>query len=99
MAIENKLNKFSGKDDDEHRYACPGRYTVDLKLMRAYLTEEPDNQEEHFDVERASVQKRDTRSDADVRYAMNIAANSLKEGNKNEFNYLGTKFREKSNYE
>ena len=50
--------------------------------MSAFLTIDPDNKEEHFDVERATVQKRDTRSDADVRYAMNIAANSLKEGNK-----------------
>ena len=61
------------------------------------MTIDPDNQEEHFDVERATVQKRDTRSDADVRYAMNIAANSLKEGNEGRYNYLGTEFYMKNN--
>ena len=65
--------------------------------MRAFLTIDPDNKEEHFDVERATVQKRDTRSDPAIKFAANIAANSLKEGNEGRLNYLGNKFNKKNN--
>ena len=64
--------------------------------MRAFLTIDPDNKEEHFDVERATVQKRDTRSDPAIKFAANIAANSLKEGNEGRYNYLGNEFRKKN---
>ena len=89
MAIENKYGKISGiKDDDAHRYAVTGQFTVDLKAMRAYLTSDPDNKEEHYDVERGATFKRDTRSDPSVKFATNIAAESLKEGNSGFNNWV-----------
>ena len=58
-----------------------GQYTVDIKEMKAWLTKDPTNEAEHFDVERGATQKRDTRSDPAIKFATNIATESLKEGN------------------
>ena len=78
--------------DDEYRKAVTGKYTVDVKSMRTYLTIDPKNEAEHFDVERGATQHRDTRSDPAVRFATNIASESLKEGNVGRVNMLGTEW-------
>ena len=49
--------------------------------MKAYLTSDPENKAEHYDVERGNSQQRDTRSDPAIKFATNITAESLKEGN------------------
>ena len=58
--------------------------------MKAYLTSDPENKAEHYDVERGNSQQRDTRSDPAIKFATNIAAESLKEGNDGSMNlWLG----------
>ena len=60
--------------------------------MNGYLTLEPDNKDEHFDLERAASHFRDARSDPAIKYATNIAAESLKAGNLGRPNMLGTEW-------
>ena len=63
--------------------------------MKAYLTNDPDNKEEHYDVERGAIQQRDSRSDPSLKFATNIADESLKVGNRGGSNKLGTMWQEK----
>ena len=73
--------------DDEHRYAVTGQYTVDVVAMKAFLTSDPLNHEEFYDVERGTIQQRDRRSDPDLKFASNIAGESI----------VGGKFTDASN--
>ena len=96
MVIENKFQKVSGlPGDDENRLAVTGLYTVDVVAMRAWLTKDPKNEAEHYDVERGTLHQRDTRSDPAIKFATNIAAESLKEGNDGQFRWLSTKWQDK----
>ena len=82
MGIENKFKKYSSKKGNKkHRYVITGQYTIDLKEMKAWLTMDSANEAEHFDIERGATLHRDTRSDPAIKFATNIAAESLKEGN------------------
>jgi hypothetical protein len=80
---ENKFQKFSESKKEEDRYANLGIYTIDVKNMEAYLSSDPNNEDEKFTVERSSTYQRDTRSDPS-RFNVGIAAESLKVGNKTE---------------
>ena len=60
--------------------------------MKAYLHKDKDDESKHIDVERGATQKRDTRSDPAIKFASNIAAESLKEGNDGRYLWLGLKW-------
>ena len=57
--------------------------------MKAFSTVDPENVEEHFDVERCDTHHRDNRSDPANKFASNIANDSLKIGNIGFPNILG----------
>ena len=63
--------------------------------MKAFSTVDPENVEEHFDVERCDTHHRDNRSDPANKFASNIAAESLKLGNDGKWNWLSGQWVEK----
>ena len=51
MSIENFREKYIiTKGHKKYRYANYGKYTVDLKSMKAFLTSDPDNDDEKLRV-------------------------------------------------
>ena len=60
--------------------------------MKAYLHKDKDDESKHIDVERGATQKRDTRSDPSIKFAGNIASESLKEGNDGRYEWLAAKW-------
>ena len=56
--------------------------------MEASLTSDPDNKNEKFRVERAETHHRKLRSDPATKFALDIAAKSLKKGNPKGRNWL-----------
>ena len=63
--------------------------------MEASLTSDPENKNEKFRVERAETHHRNLRSDAATKFALDIAAQSLKKGNPNGRMWLGNSWKRK----
>ena len=63
--------------------------------MKAHLTMDPENKEEQFDIERGSTHHRDGRSDPAIKFATNIASESIKTGNRGVPNKLARDWQKK----
>jgi len=93
-AIKEAMDDYQKNPDDVTlRNFSLGFYSIDFELKRIYETDEPDNTEGQFLLEEVASQKRDFRCD-NSRNAANIAE-PLKEGNKGEFNKLGSDWAKK----
>ena len=95
MVIQNIYQKYINSDGDEQfQFANAGMYTVNFKRMIAILTYDIENKNEEYIVERAETHHRSKRSDPAGKFSTNIAAESLKDGNKNGYiNYLGDEWQ------
>ena len=86
--IKKKMEKFvKNPDDVTNCLVNLGFYSIDLKTKKVFQTTDPANQDEHFEFAEATAHERE-RSDPS-RFTKNIATDSLKHGNKGEFNKLG----------
>ena len=92
--IKKKLDKFAKNPDDVTSILVNlGYYSIDLKTNKVFQTADPANKDEHFEFAEATAHERQ-RSDPS-RFTKNIATESLKHGNKDEFNKLGEDWAKK----
>ena len=68
---------------------------TETRTGRLKCDKDKDDEAKHIDVERGATQQRDTRSDPSIKFAGNIAAESLKEGNDGRYQWLAAKWEKK----
>ena len=86
--IIKKLDLFKKKPDNaKNSHANLGFYTIDFKLKVVYQTSDPANIREYYKFAEGPTKERERSYPS--RLINNIAEESLKHGNKGEFNKLG----------
>ena len=91
------IELFEKKPDDyKNRIVKLDHRSIDFKDKVVYLTRDPANADERYEFAEELSQQRDFRTDPS-RFAVNIATESLKHGNKGVQNKLGNDWYNKNN--